>query len=180
MFSVAIQLYSVRREMAADFEGTLKALAEMGYQGVEFAGLHDKSAAEVKALCEKYGLTPVSGHVQVRFIEADPNLPTTYQEIGTKHLAIPGHQWGDDKDFNHSMERFRAACEAVRATGKRMHYHNHANEIYCKIGDKFQLDAIFDAIPADLLGCEFDVGWLTVAGEDPAAWIRKYAGRTHI
>ena len=50
MFSVAIQLYSVRREMAADFEGTLKALAEMGYQGVEFAGLHDKSAAEVKAL----------------------------------------------------------------------------------------------------------------------------------
>ena len=177
MFSVAIQLYSVRREMAADFEGTLKALAEMGYQGVEFAGLHDKSAAEVKALCEKYGLTPVSGHVQVRFIEADPTLPATYQEIGTKHLAIPGHQWGDDKDFNHSMERFRAACEAVRATGKRMHYHNHANEIYCKIGDKFQLDAIFDAIPADLLGCEFDVGWLTVAGEDPAEWIRRYAGR---
>ena len=178
MFSVAIQLYSLRREMAADFEGTLKAIADMGYQGVEFAGLHDKSAAEVKALCEKYGLTPVSGHVQVRFIEADPNLPATYREIGTKYLAIPGHQWGDDRDFEHSMERFRAACEAVRATGKRMHYHNHANEIYCKIGDKFQLDAIFDAIPADLLGCEFDVGWLTVAGEDPAAWIRKYAGRT--
>ena len=34
MFSVAIQLYSIRREMAADFEGTLKAIAEMGYQGV--------------------------------------------------------------------------------------------------------------------------------------------------
>ena len=178
MPSVAIQLYSVRREMAADFEGTLKKIAEMGYRGVEFAGLHGKSAAEVKAICERYGLTPVSGHVQVRFIEADPTLPATYAEIGTEYLAIAGHQWGEDGDFDRSMERFRAACEAVRATGSRMHYHNHDNEIYCRIGDKYQLDAIFDAIGEDLLGCEFDVGWLTVAGEDPAAWIRRYAGRT--
>ena len=177
MFSVAIQLYSLRREMAADFEGTLKRVKEMGYDGVEFAGLFDKSAEEVKALCEKYGLVPVSGHVQVRFIEADPALPATYAAIGTKYLAIPGHQWGDDADFETSMKRFRAACEATAAVGRRMHYHNHANEIYCKIGDKFQLDAIFDAIPADLLGCEFDVGWLAVAGEDPAAWIRRYAER---
>ena len=178
MFPVAIQLYGMRRELAADFEGTLKKIAEMGYQGVEFAGLCDRNYEEVKEICARVGLVPVSGHVQVRFIEADPAIPAGYATLGTRYLAIPGHQWGDDKDFETSMTRFRAACEAVRATGSRMHYHNHANEIYCKIGDKYQLDAIFDAIPADLLGCEFDVGWLTVAGEDPAAWIRKYAGRT--
>ena len=177
MFPVAIQLYGMRRELAADFEGTLKKIAEMGYQGVEFAGLCDHSYEEVKEICARVGLVPVSGHVQVRFIEADPAIPAGYATLGTRYLAIPGHQWGDDKDFETSMTRFRAACEAVRATGSRMHYHNHANEIYCKIGDKYQLDAIFDAIPADLLGCEFDVGWLTVAGEDPAEWIRRYAGR---
>lgn len=176
MFSVAIQLYSVRREMAEDFEGTLKALSEMGYDGVEFAGLHGKTYAEARALCEKYGLTPISSHIQVRFIEEDPGIPAGYAEIGTPYMAIPGHQWGGE-DFATSMKRFRAACEATAAAGIKMHYHNHANEIYCKIGDEYQLDAIFREIPAELLGCEFDVGWLAVAGEDPAEWIRRYAGR---
>ncbi len=177
MFSVAIQLYSIRRELAADFEGTLAAVAAMGYEGVEFAGLHDHSYEEVKALCEKYGLTPVSSHIQVRFIEDDPAIPAGYASIGTPYMAIPGHQWGSEP-FDTSIERIRTSCEAVRAAGMKMHYHNHALELYNKIGDSNWLDEIFARIPADLLGCEFDVGWLTVAGEDPAAWIRKYAGRT--
>ena len=176
MFSVAIQLYSIRRELAADFEGTLAAVAAMGYQGVEFAGLHDHSYEEVKAICEKYGLIPVSSHLQVRFIEADPAIPAGYASIGTPYAAIPGHQWGSET-FETSIERIRAACEAVRDAGMKMYYHNHANEIYTKIGDNYQLDEIFSRIPEDLLGCEFDVGWLTVAGEDPAEWIRRYAGR---
>ena len=40
-FPVALQLYSVRDDMAADFAGTLEKVAGMGYQGVEFAGLYD-------------------------------------------------------------------------------------------------------------------------------------------
>ena len=48
---VALQLYSLRNECKEDFEGTLKKVKEMGYDGVEFAGRHGKSAAEVKKLC---------------------------------------------------------------------------------------------------------------------------------
>ena len=62
-FPIALQLYSVRDDMAADFEGTLKKVKELGYDGVEFAGLYGKTAAEVKALCEEIGLTPISAHV---------------------------------------------------------------------------------------------------------------------
>ena len=176
MFSVAIQLYGMRKDMAEDFEGTLKAIAECGYDGVEFAGLHDKTYAEAAAICKKYGLTPISGHVQVRFIEADPAIPAGYAEMGTPYLAIPGHQW-ESEDFETSIERIRAAAEATKAVGIKMHYHNHDNEIYHKINGNFQLDEIFSRIPADLLGTEFDVGWLTVAGEDPTEWLRRYAGR---
>ena len=46
MLPIAIQLYTVRDQAAADFEGTLKAIKAMGYEGVEFAGLHGKTAAE--------------------------------------------------------------------------------------------------------------------------------------
>ena len=38
---VAVQLYSVRDEMAEDFEGTIRKMKEYGYDGVEFAGLFD-------------------------------------------------------------------------------------------------------------------------------------------
>lgn len=47
---VAIQLYSLRDEMAKDFKGTLKAVKEMGYDGVEFAGLYNHDPKEVKAM----------------------------------------------------------------------------------------------------------------------------------
>ena len=62
-FPIAIQLYSVRDDMAADFEGTLKKIKELGYDGVEFAGLHGKTAAEVKKICDEIGLVPISAHV---------------------------------------------------------------------------------------------------------------------
>ena len=59
---IALQLYSVREEFAADPEGTLKALAEMGYNGVEFAGYAGKTAEEMKALLEKYNLYAKAAH----------------------------------------------------------------------------------------------------------------------
>ena len=53
---IGIQVYSVRNEASADLEGTLAKIRDLGYDGVEFAGLYGKSAAEVKAICEKLGL----------------------------------------------------------------------------------------------------------------------------
>ena len=62
-FPVAIQLYSLREDITRDFYGTLKKVKEMGYDGVEFAGLADKNADEVKAWCEELDLTPISAHI---------------------------------------------------------------------------------------------------------------------
>ena len=46
-FPVALQLYSVRDAMAEDFAGTIKKVKEMGYDGVEFAGLFEKNPADI-------------------------------------------------------------------------------------------------------------------------------------
>ena len=61
-FKIGLQLYSVRDEMEKDMDATLKAVAEMGYDCVEFAGYFDHSAEDVKAMCDKYGLEIVSVH----------------------------------------------------------------------------------------------------------------------
>ena len=62
-FPIALQLYSVRDDMEADFAGTLKKVKSFGYDGVEFAGLFGHTAEEVKKMCEDAGLTPISAHV---------------------------------------------------------------------------------------------------------------------
>ena len=46
---ICLQLYTVRTRATTDFLGTLRAVAEMGYPAVEFAGLHGHTAAEVRA-----------------------------------------------------------------------------------------------------------------------------------
>ena len=60
---IAIQLYSVRDDMEKDFIGTIKKVKELGYEGVEFAGLFGKTGVEVKAICDEIGIVPVSAHV---------------------------------------------------------------------------------------------------------------------
>ncbi len=63
MFPVAIQVYSVRDDAAADMMGTLKKIADMGYDGVEFAGFYGYGAEEIRAELDKLGLKAVSSRI---------------------------------------------------------------------------------------------------------------------
>ena len=68
---VALQLYSVRGELAADFLGTLCNVSEIGYDGVEFAGLYGYEPAQIRQWCDSLGLVPVSAHVPLADMLAD-------------------------------------------------------------------------------------------------------------
>ena len=59
---IALQLYSIREDCARDLEGSIKAVAEMGYAGVEFAGYYERGADELKGLCNAHGLAVVGPH----------------------------------------------------------------------------------------------------------------------
>ena len=71
---VALQLYSVRDDMKEDFKGTLEKVKEMGYDGIEFAGLFDNDPKDVKKMCEEIGLVPVSAHVSYAEMMEDEDL----------------------------------------------------------------------------------------------------------
>ena len=68
---IAVQLYSVRGDMEADFKGTLQKVKALGYDGVEFAGLFGNDPAQVNAWCKEIGLTPISAHVPLADMLAD-------------------------------------------------------------------------------------------------------------
>ena len=157
---VAIQVYSVRKDAEADLPGTLRKIRDMGYDGVEFAGLYGHTAAEVKAMCAEVGLTPISAHVPFVDMLKDPwGVLSQYAEIGCKYVAvpylIPEHRPGTP-NFEYVVAFIEIIAKAAKKLGMQMLYHNHDFE-FMKLDGKYALDILYETVPADLLKTELDV-----------------------
>ena len=181
-FPIALQLYTVRGNMSSDFEGTLKQVKEMGYDGVEFAGLFGKTAAEVKDMCQSIGLIPLSALGPFVDMMSDPSILKTYAEIGCKYVVIPyltdEYRPGKEK-FKEVIEGAKILGEKANALGLKLAYHNHDFE-FEKIDGEYALDILYKEVSPTLLETQLDTCWVNVGGEDPVAYIRKYAGRTSL
>lgn len=180
---IAIQLYSVRDELDKDFVGTLRKIKELGFDGVEFAGLYDHSPAEIKQILGDIGLVPVSAHVPFDALIADPiKVIREYAEIGCKYIAIPyltpEYRPGADK-FNEVIEGAKTIGKAAKDAGLILLYHNHDFE-FEKIDGEYALDILYSTVSSDLLQTEIDTCWVNVAGENPPDYLRKYVGRSPV
>ena len=180
---VAIQVYSVRKDAEADLRGTLTALRDMGYDGVEFAGLYGHTAAEVRELCRELGLVPISAHVPYVDMLKDPaGVLSQYAEIGCKYVAVPylspEHRPGTP-NFEYVVEFIGIIAKAAKKLGIQLLYHNHDFE-FIRLDGKYALDILYDTVPAELLATELDTCWVNVGGEDPVAYIEKYSGRAPV
>ncbi len=180
---VAVQLYSVRDEMEADFYGTLTKIKEMGYDGVEFAGLFNEKPADIKAFCEKIGLNPISAHVPYYDMLANPDkVLSDYAEIGCKYVAVPyltEECRPGTEGWSKTVEGIHKIAESAKKLGIQLLYHNHDFE-FIKLDGEYALDLLYSAIPADLLQTEIDTCWAKVGGVDPAEYVLKYSNRAPV
>ena len=182
-FKVGIQLYGVKNAMAEDFEGTLKAIKDMGYEYVEFAGYYGRSAEEIKAILDKLGLKCVSVHQGLDFFDDDADAAAEFlKTFGTKYSVIPWY--GKEKlagtdGWDATKERFTKVAKVLKAHGMKLGYHNHDFE-FERFDGKFLHAHIFDSIPADLIDPEFDTCWVRYAGILPEEKIREFKGRVEI
>ena len=177
---IAVQVYSVREDAAANLRETLEKIKKMGYDGVEFAGLYGNSPAEIKKMCAEIGLVPISAHVPYLDMVADPKgVLSQYAEIGVKFVAVPylteEYRPGTDK-FPEVVKNVEMLGKVAKELGIQLLYHNHDFE-FAKIDGKYALDVLYDTVPAEYLQTELDVCWVNVGGEVPADYIRKYNGR---
>lgn len=180
---IALQLYSVRGDLASDFRGTLEQVKSMGYDGVEFAGLYDRSAEDIERILSDLDLIPVSAHVPYNDMMADPHGGLgLYAEIGCKYVAVPYMT----EEYRPGAPRFWEAVESIKMLGRvakengmTLLYHNHDFE-FVKVDGVYGLDLLYSSVPADLLQTQIDTCWVNVAGEDPVAYVRKYSGRAPI
>jgi sugar phosphate isomerase/epimerase len=178
---IGVQLYTLRDDMAADLEGTLRKVAELGYEGIEFAGYYDYDAAALKGLVDELGLKVIGSHVSLKNIQADLQKEIDYvKTLGGQYLICP-HVALEDRDTADKWKQvfaiFEQAGSEAKKQGLQFLYHNHAFEFESEIDGQFVFDALYTATSSEHVKVEMDVCWVQFAGQDPLAYIAKYAGR---
>ena len=180
-FKVGIQLYSLRDAMEKDMDSTLKTVKEMGYDYVEFAGYFGKSAEEVKAILDKYGLEAVSVHQAIGLFEEEGQKAVDYiKTLGVKYCAIPWYNVDEFiSNWDATMDKFKNVSKLLGDNDIKLMYHNHDFELN-KINGEYILDRLYATLPEDVIMPQLDTCWVHYAGVNPSEYIRKYSGRIEV
>ncbi len=179
MARIGLQLYTVRDECARDFEGVLRAVAALGYEGVEIYDLHGHEPEQVRAWLDDVGLVVAGRHAMVEPLETQLSaLAAELRVLGTDRVAVA---WIEAPTSVEGAHAWAARIEAIAANaqqlGLRLGFHNHAGEVR-PLTDGSSLLSLLGELPSDLLWLELDLGWIWEAGADPVDLLERYRGRT--
>ncbi|MFA0733090.1 MAG: hypothetical protein LKKZDAJK_002117 [Candidatus Fervidibacter sp.] len=181
---IAVQLYSVRDDCAKDLAATLKAVAEIGYQGVEFAGYHGRSAQELRAMLDDLGLQVAGTHTGINTLLGD-ELPKTIefnQTLGNRYLIVPWlpEEYRNSKEaWLKTAELFNELAEKVKPYGMVVGYHNHAVEFQVTFDGVTGWDLFFGHTKPEVV-MQLDTGNAMhggVSADGILDILRRYPGR---
>ena len=179
---ISVQLWSVKNELKKDFKGTLTQLANMGFDGVEFAGDFGPFANDAKGLkrfLDSLGLQASSAHVKFAAFDAEhfEESVAYYKTLETDTLIIPWDEraW-DAQEIDSFITDLNTLFSKLKAAGFHFGFHNHDQEFNAHKDSTFW-DHIAKSTPQDLI-LQMDVGWVTIAEKDPVEYINRYPGRT--
>lgn len=177
---IGLQLYSVRHECARDLDATVAKVAEMGYQGVEFAGYYGRTARELRGLLERNGLKCCGTHIGLDTLLGDELQKTVdfNLELGNPYLIVPWlpeERWKTKETILQTAQIFNEIAGKLQPHGLRVGYHNHHFE-FQKIGGETIWDLFFSNTDPSVI-MQFDTGNGMMGGADPSEYIRRYPGR---
>ena len=180
---VGLELFSVRNELAKDLFGTVRTVAKVGYQAVEFFSPYYQwepaYARQVRQLLDDVGLKAPSTHngANVFTPEGLKKAIELNQIIGSNLIvmASAGRGVATIDDWKRVAERLAAASETLRPLGMRAGFHNHQLE-FTPVDGTRPIDVIAKQTPRDFV-LQLDVGTCVHAGQDPVAWIKANPGR---
>lgn len=192
-----VQLWTVKDQVARDLEGTLRALARLGYRRIEAAGWQGRTASQFRGAVAAAGLQCVSAHHSLKDLIANgEELLGFAKEVGVRYVVASspaparpmkqGVEWNAALAQAMTLEAWRSNAEAMnrigrraRALGMRFGYHNHAPE-FITYGGRLPMDEIVRLTDPANVVLELDIGWVAAAGHDPAQAIRRYRDRIHL
>ncbi len=177
---IALQVFSVRKESAGDLPRTLKAVAEMGYEGVEFAGYHGHSAMQIRQMLDDLGLKMPGSHLSLKLLLGDELKRTIEfeQTLGNQNLVVPGlpEERCNSRDaWLESAQLFNELAEKLRPHGMRIGYHNHTVE-FTPMDGEMPWDTFFGNTVPDVI-MQVDIGNALHGSGEPVPFIERYPGR---
>lgn len=171
---ISIQLYSLRSLLQNDPEGTLSALADLGYRKVELAGTYGRSATEFRAILDRCHLRATSTHVGI-----DGDVKKTIADaltLGNSYANVPFAQFGTIAEWEAFAGRLNTAAIAFRKAGIKLGYHNHAHE-FAPIGGVLPYDVLTAKTNKRDVHLEIDLFWAVTGGADPVELFRQHYPR---
>ena len=179
---IGVELYSVRDELKQDLMGTVRAVAKMGYEGVEFYSPYFDwtldYAKQVRKLLDDLGIKCYSTHNSAASF-ASENIAKAIelnQIIGSKIVVMASSGKVDGIDgWKKVAERLNQGSEKMKPAGLRAGYHNHQTEFALLEGAK-PIEVLAKNTVTNVV-LQLDVGTCLEAGSDPVAWIKQNPGR---
>ena len=178
---IGMQLYCVRHECKEDLPGTIAKVAQMGYQGVEFADYFGYSAPELRKMLDDNNLQCCGTHILIETLQGD-ELEKTIEFnkiLGNKYLIVRSL----DHNVYNSKEKwievsgiFNTIAEKVKPHGMKVGYHNHGYE-YNAIDGEIPWDIFADNTSKDVI-MQLDTGNCSNAGADALHYLKRNPGRT--
>jgi len=185
---LGLQLYTVRDDLAKDFDGTLKAVRAMGIRLVQSnLSMNGRDSKALRKIYDDMGFTWESVHsggdalrvnAQATIDEAKAaglrNVTCSFPLYPVDRAAIMGGPTLDD--WKRDAETCNKVGELCRKAGLTFGYHNHNLE-FKKVGGVLPYDLLLKETDPALVSMEMDIGWVVAGGADPVAYLTKYPAR---
>jgi sugar phosphate isomerase/epimerase len=187
---IGCQTWPVREMIAKDFPGTVKQLADAGFQSIElcspvgygdlgFGGLAKYKGAELKKILGDAGVTCISSHFNIQELRDNQEDRIAWaKDVGLTQMLVPSLE-GPEKptmdDVKRAADEYNKMGEHAAKAGIQQGLHNENFEL-SMVNGKRTYDVLFDLLDPKLVKFQFQVSTIS-QGYDAAEYFTKYPGR---
>jgi sugar phosphate isomerase/epimerase len=179
---VALQLYSLRYQLASNAPAALDEVKSWGITNVELAGTYGLTPEQFKTQLDARGLNAFSGHFPFDRLQNDiEGVARDAQTLGLKYVGCAWIPHDDNKPFDEKTMRqaiavFNNAGEALAKHGLKFFYHVHGYE-FQPYQDGTLFDLLMSGTDPKFVNFQMDVFWIVHPGQDPVKLLEKYPSR---
>jgi sugar phosphate isomerase/epimerase len=180
---IALQLYTLREQMARDASGALQETAAAGYKAVELVGYGNLGLHELRGQLESLGLQAFSAHIP--FVQLEQELDRVVKELqllGCIYVVIqdaPRESWSSEDAVHRLADLFNQWGRRFRDGGLYLGYHGYHNldVEFARHGERTMFDLLAEGTRPDLLHIQLDTYWIHRLGANPVELLKQHAGR---
>uniref|UniRef100_A0A7C5UXJ7 Sugar phosphate isomerase/epimerase n=1 Tax=Ignisphaera aggregans TaxID=334771 RepID=A0A7C5UXJ7_9CREN len=183
VFRIALQLYSLREDLQKRFNDVLREIADIGFEGVEFAGFYGRDPNELRETLYKIGLDVAGAHIPIQaFSESEIDKTISFNAVlGNRYLIIPGlpeEMRRTKNDWIRFSELLNNLAKKLSQYKMKIGYHNHAVE-FIPVEDEHPWDIVFNRTSTDVI-MQLDIGnalSAQIENSDIIDVVKRYRGR---